>query len=255
MYLNRPVDINNIIINIILINVYLKKLIVLMITVYCLSVTASAETASNDYIFISMDIPEYVTVDEPFFLNLSIDDSNKVYEVGLYTLSLDGRNLFGGSWNWWWVFDYEDMWDKTFIVTLRGGVGGVEFTIPEGRDFNTGQTIPIKFKAQKVTHEFYFDVMYYIRGYPHPLNSDTIGVASETTIEPIYDPSVTVTVTGENGIVYEAISGKGSSYIRFSDGNDKYISNWDTSGNLPGEYMINVSFDNGYCKETSVLLH
>lgn len=111
----------------------------------------------------------------------------------------------------------------------------------------------MKFRAEEVTHYLTFLVKYLPVGYG--MVSSSMIVGDTVTVVPVFDPSVIVTVSDGSSTVFEAVYGKGVDYVRYSEGNQQYVINWDTSGNPPGEYYVRVRFSNGYVSETKITLH
>ncbi len=207
----------------------------------------SAETASDGNITISIDIPEYVSQNETFIINLSAVDIS-VYDYASGRVYLDSVLLKRSD----IFFDFNNIWNTTIEWIINGGVGGLDWYLPSDTQYNVGQTIPLKFRAQKVTHIIKFKVIYWPIGYG--MNLKSIIVDDDITAFPVFDPSVNVTVSNASAIVFEAVSGKGVDYIRFSEGNQQYIVNWDSSGNPAGEYNVRAGFNNGYVSETKIVL-
>ncbi len=217
---------------------------VLVLMVY----NVSAETASDGNITINIEIPEYVSQNETFIINLSAINLS-VYPVASGYIYFDAALLKRS-----WIYFYSsNVWNMTITAIFNGGVGGVEWYLPSDAQYNSGQTIPLKFRAQKVTHVIEYKVIYWPMGYGHDMPS--IIVNDSITAVPVFDPSVHVTVSNASTTVFEAVSGKGVDYIRFSEGNQQYIVNWDTYGNPAGEYYITASFNNGYESVTKILLY
>lgn len=207
----------------------------------------SAETATDGNITISIDIPEYVSQNETFSMNFSAVNIAADPFAGGYVY-LDAVLLKRSNILFYW----SDVWNMTIRTILKGGVGGIEWYLPSDVQYNAGQTIPLKFRTQKVTHTVDFSVKYSIC--EHGCSFQVISVQDTVTSIPVFDPSVHVTVSNGSATVFEAVSGKGVDYIRFSEGNQQYIVNWDSSGNLPGEYSVRAEFSNGYESETKILL-
>ncbi len=207
----------------------------------------SAEIATDGNITISIDIPEYVSQNETFSMNFSAQDIS-VYSVASGYVYLDAALL-----NKSWIYFVEsDLWNFTIRAIFNGNVGGIEWYLPSEALYNTGQTVPLKFRAQKVTHIVEYKVVYWPIDYGHGMPSITVN--DTITAVPVFDPSIHLTVSNASAAVFEAVSGKGVDYIRFSEGNQQYIVNWDSSGNLQGEYSVRAEFSNGYESETKILL-
>lgn len=226
----------------------MKGIVTLGITALLLIMqNVSAETASDGNITIMIDLPEYISQNETFLINLSAEDIN-VYPVASGYVYLDAVLL-----NKSMIYFYtSDTWNRTIKAIFNGGVGGIEWYLPSDANYNAGQTVPVKFRAQKVTHTVEFNVTYWPIGYGH--GTPLISVSDTVTAVPVLDPSVRVVVSNATAAVFEAVSGKGVDYIRFSEGNQQYITNWDTFGDPAGEYTIKASFSNGYQSETGILL-
>lgn len=226
----------------------MKRILLLAVIFLSLAVDVSAETASDGNISISIDVPDYVSQNETFLINLSAVNIS-VYPVASGYVYLQALLL-----KKYWIFFYSsDYWNRNIQAVFRGGSGGIEWHLPSDADFNTGQTIPIKFRAQRVVHNFSFRVIYWPVGYGH--STSAIIVSDEVTVVPVFDPSVHVAVSNGSAVVFEAIAGKGADYIRFGDESQQYIVNWDTSGMPAGEYHIKAGFGNGYKRETKIVLH
>jgi hypothetical protein len=211
--------------------------------------TVSAETASDGNIIINIDIPEYVSQNETFLINLSAIDLS-VYPVASGYIYFDAALLKRS-----WIYFYSsNVWNTTIKAIFNGGVGGVEWYLPSDARYNAGQTIPLKFRSQKVTHTVNFSVRYYILDCYHNCGVQVIFAEENITSSPVYDPSVHITVSNESATVFEGVPGKGVEYIRFSEGNQQYIINWDSSGNPHGEYNITASFNNGYESVKKIML-
>jgi hypothetical protein len=209
----------------------------------------SAETASDGNIIINIDIPEYVSQNETFSFNLSAINFS-VYPVAGGYIYFDASLLKRS-----WIYFYSsNEWNATVTAIFNGGVGGVEWYLPSDNRYNAGQTIPLKFRAQKVTHTVNFSVRYYILDCYHNCGPQVISAEEKIISSPVNDPSVHITVSNESATVFEGVSGKGVDYIRFSEGNQQYIVNWDSSGNPAGAYKITASFNNGYNSVTKILL-
>ncbi len=209
----------------------------------------SAETVTDGNIIISIDIPEYVSQNETFSMNFSAVNI-LADPVAVGYIYLDGLLLKSSTIS----FFGSDVWNMTIKRNFGGSVGGIEWDLPSDVQYIAGQTIPLKFRAQEVTHTVDFIVKYCIRDSTHTCSLQKISAEDNITAIPVFDPSVNVTVSSASATVFEAISGKGVDYVRFSDGNQQYIVNWDSSGNPPGEYIIRASFSNGYKNETKILL-
>lgn len=234
----------------------MKRLIVCLV-IFLFVQNVNAETVSDGNMTISIDIPEYVSQNETFLINLSAVDISAYPYAGGY-IFLDEVFMLRQD-----IFFYtSDVWNRTInssnvlnmTIIFNGGVGGIEWNLPSDAQYSAGQTIPLKFRAQKVTHTMDFDVRYYIEGCYHRCGLQVISAQETVTTLPVFDPSVQVTVSNSTAIVFQAISGKGVDYVRFSEGNQQYIINWDSSGNPAGEYNVQAGFSNGYVSQTKILL-
>lgn len=210
----------------------------------------SAETVTDSNITIGIDIPEYVSQNETFSMNFSAVNIS-AYPFAFGFIYLDGSLLKSPTISFFW----SNIWNMTVKRNFSGGVGGIEWNLPSDAQYFAGQTIPLKFRAQEVAHTVEFFVIYCIPDpSSHTCLSKVISAEDNMTAIPVFDPSVSVTVSSASVTVFEAISGKGVDYVRFSDGNQQYIVNWDSSGNPPGEYIMRSSFSNGFMNETKILL-
>ncbi len=227
----------------------MKRLLICLI-IFLFAQNVNAETVSDNNMIISIDIPEYVSQNETFLINLSVVDIS-AYPVASGYIYFDtvlmGRQFI--------YFYSSDVWNMTIRAIFKGGVGGIEWYLPSDAQYSAGQTIPLKFRAQEVTHTVDFNVKYYIEGCYHRCGLQVIPAQETVTAMPVFDPSVNVTVSNSSSIVvFQTVYGKGVDYVRFSEGNQQYIVNWDSSGNPKGEYKVQVSFSNGYVSETNISL-